>query len=110
MESARDGLCVRSFMDSFLVGAIAVVLIITVVVMSGCFNHRDRKVTPGKKNGPTRLGQGQKVGFAHAPVQEQGDVKHIARGMSRDQTQRKNPAVSSGAFPPCLNAPTQDLG
>jgi hypothetical protein len=110
MESARDGLCVRSFMDSFLVGAIAVVLIITVVVMSGCFNHRDRKVTAGKKNGPTRLGQGQKVGFAHAPVQEQGDVKHIARGMSRDQTQRKNPAVSSGAFPPCLNAPTQDLG
>jgi hypothetical protein len=32
-------------MDSFLVGAIAiaVVLIITVVVMSGWFNHRDRK-------------------------------------------------------------------
>ena len=36
---------VRSFMDPFLVGAIAiaVVLIITVVVMSGWFNHRDRK-------------------------------------------------------------------
>jgi hypothetical protein len=32
-------------MDPFLVGAIAiaVVLIITVVVMSGGFNHRDRK-------------------------------------------------------------------
>jgi hypothetical protein len=42
---ARDGLFVRSFMDPFLVRAvaIAVVLIITVVVMSGWFNHRDRK-------------------------------------------------------------------
>ena len=52
---------------------------------AGCGFRRE----PGaalKKNGPTRLGLGRaKVGFAHAPVQEQGDVKHIARRMSRDQ-------------------------
>jgi len=45
----------------------------------GCWFRRDQGAAV-KKNGPTRLGQGQKVGFAHAPVQEQGDVKHIARG------------------------------
>src|SRR5690348_13236527 len=52
---------------------------------AGCGFRRE----PGaalKKNGPTRLGLGRaKVGFAHAPVHEQGDVKHIARRMSRDQ-------------------------
>ena len=51
---------------------------------------RSWRLFAGEKNGPTRLGQGQKVGFAHAPVQEQSDLKDIARPMSRDQTQKKN--------------------
>ena len=62
----------------------------------GCSDHYSRgherlvqssrpEVTAGKER-PHPVGAGQaKVGFAHAPVQEQGDVKHIARRKSRDQ-------------------------